>query len=318
MKPPYEITPKILKYITSISEKIGAVNANYLDKPSPQLRKRNQIKTIHSSLKIEGNVLTEDQVTDIIDHKRVLGPERDILEVKNAINVYNKIRTFKPNSLQSFLDAHRLLMHNLMDDPGKLRTSGVGVFKGYEISHLAPPAQNVAYLMEDLFNYLKESDDPELLKSSVFHYEVEFIHPFLDGNGRMGRLWQSVILMERYPVFEFIPFEELIMKTQADYYNALETCDKNGNSTRFIEYILKIIEQSLNELLRFRNKIMTESDRLEYFTSLGKNEFTRIDYMNVFKDISASTASRDLKRGVEDKMFAKIGDKNKTRYRIIT
>lgn len=318
MKPPYELTPQILRYIASISEKIGAINANYLDKPSPQLRKTNQIKTIHSSLKIEGNLLTEEQVTDIIENKRVFGPEKDIIEVKNAIDVYTKIRSFKSKSLQSFLSAHKFLMSDLIDNPGKLRTASVGVFKGSEISHLAPPAQNVPHLMNDLFKYLKESDDPELIKSSVFHYEVEFIHPFLDGNGRIGRLWQSVILIERYPVFEFIPFETLIMKTQDDYYNTLESCDREGNSTLFIEYMLKVVDQSLDELLQFRNKTMAEKDRLEYFISLGINEFSRMDYMNVFKDISTSTASRDLKKGVADKIFKKTGDKNKTRYKVIS
>ncbi len=318
MKPPYELNTKILKFITSISEKIGEVNANYLNRPSPKLRKKNKIKTIHSSLKIEGNTLSESQITDIVENKRVIGTQKDILEVKNAINLYDQLQIFKSTSLKSFLKAHGLLMKKLVENPGKLRKQNVGIFKGTEVSHLAPPADRVPSLMDDLFKYLKQSDEIELIKSCVFHYEVEFIHPFIDGNGRMGRLWQTIILMEKYPVFEFIPFETLISQTQEDYYKALEICDKAGNSTFFVEYMLDIIEKSLDELLEFNNQIETDDDRLEYFISLGKNEFTRKDYMKIFKDISTSTASRDLKKGVEKGYFDKVGEKNKTKYKMRT
>ncbi len=318
MKPPYELNTKILKYISLISEKIGEVNANYLNRPSPKLRKKNKIKTIHSSLKIEGNTLTENQITDILENKRVIGTQKDILEVKNAINVYDQLNTYKSTSLKSFLKAHRFLMKKLVENSGKLRNQNVGVFKGTEVAHLAPPADKVQFLIDDLFKYLKETDELEIIKSCVFHYEVEFIHPFIDGNGRMGRLWQTIILMEKYPVFEFIPFETLISKTQEDYYKALEISDNAGNSTFFIEYMLNVIEKSLDELLQFNNKIITDNDRLEYFISLGKNEFTRKNYMDIFKDISTSTASRDLKKGIEKKLFKKIGEKNKTKYKIWT
>jgi len=318
MKPPYEINTKILKYISSISEKIGEVNANYLNRPSPTLRKKNKIKTIHSSLKIEGNTLTENQVTAILENKRVIGTQKDILEVKNAINVYDQLITYKSTSLKSFLKAHGLLLDNLVENPGKLRKQNVGVFKGTEVAHLAPQADKVHFLMDDLFKYLKETDELELIKSCVFHYEVEFIHPFIDGNGRMGRLWQTIILMEKYPVFEFIPFETLISKTQKDYYKELEKSDNAGNSTFFIEYMLDVIKKSLDELLQFNNKIVTDDDRLEYFISLGKSEFTRKDYMDTFKNISTSTASRDLKKGVENGFFEKVGEKNKTKYKIRT
>jgi Fic family protein len=169
--------------------------------------------------------------------------------------------------------------------------------------------------MNDLFSYLKGNEDLTLIKSCVFHYEMEFIHPFLDGNGRMGRLWQTVILMNKYPVFEFLPFETLISQTQQDYYNALGKSDKEGNSTIFIEYMLDVIEKSLIELLNFNNRILSDIDRLEYFIALGKKEFSRKDYMNVFKDISSATASRDLKKGLELNMFEKTGIKNKTIYK---
>jgi len=317
MKPPYEITSKILKLISSISEKIGEVNANYLDKPSPQLRKQNKIKTIHSSLGIEGNTLTHEQITALIENKRVVGPKKDVLEVLNAIKVYDSLSSFDPYSSKSFLKAHGILMDGLVDNAGKFRNQGVGIFQGLSVAHIAPPAENVPFLMKDLFKYLQNEDELTLIKSCVFHYEMEFIHPFIDGNGRIGRLWQTVILMKEYSVFEFLPFETLISLTQKDYYEALSKSDNSGNSTPFIEYMLDVIEKSLIELLNFNNRILVDTDRLEYFKTIGKSEFTRKDYMNVFKDISSATASRDLKKGVELNLFQKTGNKNLTIYKLV-
>lgn len=314
MKPPYEITPTILNYITSISEKIGEVNANYLNRPSPQLRKQNKIKTIHSSLKIEGNTLTEEQITALIENRRVLGPQKDVKEVLNAITIYDNLKEFKSNNEKSFLKAHKLLLSELIENSGKYRTQGVGIVKGSKVEHLAPPSENVPFLMKDLFDYLKNTDEIELIKSCVFHYEMEFIHPFLDGNGRMGRLWQTLILLEKYPVFEYLPFETLISNDQEKYYKALSESDKQGKSTKFIEYMLSVIDSSIAELLNFNNRTLTEKERIEYFISLNKTEFTRKDYMNVFKDISSATASRDLKNGTEKGIFNKFGVKNKTKY----
>jgi Fic family protein len=314
MKPPYDITPKILKLISSISEKIGEVNANYLTKQSPQLRKQNRIKTIHSSLKIEGNTLTEEQITALIENKRVIGPEKDVLEVLNAIKVYEKLDSFKFSSDKSFLKAHLELMNGLIESAGKYRKQGVGIVKGTIVEHIAPQFENVPHLMTDLFEYLKDSDELTLIKSCVFHYEMEFIHPFLDGNGRMGRLWQTLILMAEYPVFEFLPFETLISKTQDEYYKSLALSDKSGKSTYFIEYMLGVIEKSLESLLNYNNRVLKDVDRLEYFLKLGIKEFNRKDYMNIFKDLSSATASRDLKKGMEMNMFESFGNLNKTKY----
>jgi len=316
MKPPYEITSSILKLITSISEKIGEVNANLLNRPSPKLRKQNRIKTIHSSLKIEGNTLTEEQITALLENKRVIGPKKDVLEVLNAIKIYENLENFNPSNEKSFLEAHQKLMEGLIENSGKYRTQSVGIVKGSKVEHLAPPFENVPYLMKDLFEYLKKSDEIELIKSCVFHYEMEFIHPFLDGNGRMGRLWQTLILMEKYPIFEFLPFETLISNDQEKYYKALAESDKSGKSTKFIEYMLNVIDISISQLLDFNNRTLNEKDRLEYYISLNKTEFTRKDYMDIFKDISSATASRDLKNGAELNLFEKIGEKNKTIYRL--
>jgi Fic family protein len=316
MKPPYDITPKILKLISLISEKIGEVNANYLSKQSPQLRKQNRIKTIHSSLQIEGNTLTEEQITALIENKKVIGPEKDVLEVLNAIKVYEKLDEYQFSSDKSFLKAHLQLMNGLIESAGKYRKQGVGIVKGTKVEHIAPPHENVPHLMKDLFEYLKDSDELTLIKSCVFHYEMEFIHPFLDGNGRMGRLWQTLILMNEYPVFEFLPFETLINQTQDDYYKSLALSDKSGRSTFFIEYMLSVIEKSLESLLNYNNRILKDIDRLEFFSKLGVKEFTRKDYMNIFKDLSSATASRDLKKGIELNMFESIGNLNKTKYLI--
>lgn len=314
MKPPYDITPKILKLITSISEKLGEINATYLSKQSPQLRKQNRIKTIHSSLQIEGNTLTEEQITALIENKRVIGPEKDVIEVLNAIKLYDNIENYKFCSDKSFLKAHKELMNGLIQSPGKYRNKGVGIVKGNIVEHIAPPAENVPFLMKDLFEYLKDSEELTLIKNCVFHYEMEFIHPFIDGNGRMGRLWQTLILMSEYPVFEFLPFETLISQTQNEYYNSLAMCDKLGKSTIFIEYMLGVIDKSLSSLLDYNNRIFKDVDRLEYFIKLGAKEFTRKDYMNTFKDLSSATASRDLKKGLELKLFESVGLLNKTKY----
>lgn len=314
MKPPYDITPKILQFIRSISEKIGEVNANYLSKQTPQLRKQNRIKTIHSSLQIEGNTLTEEQITALIENKRVIGPEKDVLEVLNAIQVYENLQAFKFSSDKSFLKAHLQLMNGLIKSAGKYRKQGMGIVHGTKVEHIAPPHENVPHLMKDLFEYLKDSDELTLIKSCVFHYEIEFIHPFLDGNGRMGRLWQTLILMAEYPVFEFLPFETLISKTQDAYYQSLALSDKSGKSTFFIEYMLEVIDKSLETLLNYNNRVLKDTDRLAYFLSLGIKEFNRKDYMNIFKDVSSATASRDLRKGIELKLLVSIGNLNKTKY----
>ena len=314
MKPPYDITPTILKQITAIAEKLGEVNATYLNKQKPQLRKENRIKTIHSSLQIEGNTLTEEQITALLENKRIIGPKKDVLEVLNAIQVYENLEKYTFHSEKSFLKAHAQLMNDLIDDAGKYRTKGVGIVKGSQVEHIAPPHNNVPFLIKDLFTYLKKSDDLTLIKSCVFHYEMEFIHPFLDGNGRMGRLWQTLILIDEYPIFEFLLFETLISQTQKEYYKALSLSDKSGKSTVFIEYMLDVIDKSLSNLLNFNNRVLKDIDRLEYFVQLKIKEFTRKDYMNTFKDISSATASRDLKKGIELGFFKSIGEHNKTKY----
>ena len=318
MKPPYEITNKILNLISSISEKIGEVKSAHLQIPPTELRKKNRIKTIQSSLEIEGNTLSVEQITDLINHKRVLAPKKDILEVKNAIELYSRLQEFQVIKLKSLLKAHEVLMKGLVENPGHLRTSSVGIVKGEEVAHLAPPGDMVYPLMNDLFDYLKKDDDILLVKSCVFHYEFEFIHPFIDGNGRMGRLWQTMILKEYSPVFEFLPIEMIIKDRQQDYYSVLGKSDNQGNSTSFIEFMLEIINDALEDLLSIQNLSATNKDRILSFRNIiGTKSFTRQDYLRHNKDISSATASRDLKDAVDNRIIKKIGDKRLTIYRFI-
>ena len=313
----FELNTHILNHSVEIGKLLGIVDSTFLRKPSAKLRKANQIKSIQSSLAIEGNTLTEEQVTAILNNQKVIGPSKDILEVKNAIETYNNIQTFKYHNESSYKKAHKSLMKGLIKNAGKYRTSGVGIFKGSKPTHIAPPAWNVPNLMRDLFKYLKNSNDNYLIKSCVFHYEMEFIHPFLDGNGRMGRLWQTVILMNENPVFEFLPIEHEIKKEQSNYYKALELSDKQGKCTEFVVYMLSIIKSCLSDLITTQRQNFTDEQRLKYFVDNHTNrQFVRKDYMNVFKNISTATASRDLKKGVELGLWEKLGDNRKTIYTI--
>ncbi len=315
MKPPYEITGEILKLVSSIAEQVGEIKSARLLKPPQELRKKNRIKAIQSSLEIEGNTLTIEQITDITNDKKVIAPKQDILEVQNAIQVYSLLNTYNPYKLNSLCSAHGVLMRGLLDKPGQLRTSSVGIVKGNELAHLAPPGDMVYPLMKELFEYLKNNDDLILIKSCVFHYEFEFIHPFIDGNGRMGRLWQTMILKDYSPVFEFLPIELLIKERQQEYYNALGKSDNQGTSTSFIKFMLEIIHAALEGLLMTQNLTIRDTDRIELFKDIiNQNEFSRQEYLRHNKEISSATASRDLKNAVDNGVLIKKGDKRLTTY----
>ena len=315
MKPPYEISPEIVNYVASISEKIGEVNAAHLNKPKTNLRKSNRIKTIQASLEIEGNSLTVEQITALFNYKGVLAPEKDILEVKNAIAVYDKIKHLNPVSIRDFKSTHKILMSQLVKNAGKFRTTEVGILKGSKVAHLAPPGHLVDSLMKELFEFIKKDREILLIKSCVFHYELEFIHPFIDGNGRMGRLWQTVLLIQQYPVFEFLPIETIIKAKQSEYYNALSKSDKSGNSSAFILFMLNVIDLSLDHLLKTQRVNLSEFERIQLFKEIvGAQQFSRKDYLRQYKEISPATASRDLKKAVVQKILMKYGDKRMTRY----
>ncbi len=236
--PPFKITSRILNLVAEISAKIERYAIMLEQDTTLRLRKANRIKTIHSSLAIEGNELTEGQVRDIINGKNVVAPFREIQEVKNAIATYDLFPSLNPFNEKDLLRAHHTMMQALVDNPRRWRASGVGVFGETGFVHMAPPADRVPGLMSDLFDWLKNADDHLLIRSCVFHYEFEFVHPFLDGNGRTGRLWQSLILTQLHPLFAHLPVENMVYSNQQAYYDAITASTAAGESTPFIEFML--------------------------------------------------------------------------------
>ena len=249
--PPYNITDEMLELVSEITEDLGKLSSmNDLER-LPRLRRVNRIRSILSSLAIENNTLSLEQVTDVIDGKHVLGPQDDIIAVKNAFSVYKMLPELDPFSLEDLLKAHGTMMHGLVEGAGELRTSSVGVINAQgKVIHVAPPHDMVKELMEQLFDWLKTSKTQMLIRSSIFHYEFEFIHPFADGNGRTGRLWQTALLASWKPIFEWIPIENIIKDNQDEYYRAIGLSTAEGKSNRFILFMLKVIQKAVSELAR--------------------------------------------------------------------
>lgn len=248
-KPPFTITDNILLYVASISEKIGRITLIDNMESKPHLRKNNRIRSIHSSLKIEANSLSFNQVRDVINGKLVLGEKKEIQEVKNAYDAYEKILDIDPYNIEELKRFHGIMTKYIIEESGTFRKGEEGVFNGDECIFMAPPAQFVPRLMNQLFNWMKESEGKvhPLILSSVFHYEFVFIHPFSDGNGRMARLWHTALLAKWKPIFGYIPIESQIEKFQEDYYAAIARCHVDGESTFFIEFMLAQIDKILDE-----------------------------------------------------------------------
>ena len=249
-KPPFTITNAILSYVSSISEKVGRISAISNLESKPHLRKNNRIKSIHSSLKIEANSLSLGQVRDVINGKTVLGEQKEIQEVKNAYAAYERFSEIQPFSIKSLKLFHGIMTKYVVEESGDFRRGEEGVFNGDECIFMAPPAQFVPQLMDDLFAWMKEEKNNvhPLIMSSVFHYEFVFIHPFADGNGRMARLWHTAMLAKWKPVFEYIPIESQIEKFQNEYYEAIARCHVEGESTLFIEFMLSQIDKVLDDV----------------------------------------------------------------------
>ncbi|MDY0136971.1 MAG: Fic family protein [Thiomicrospira sp.] len=248
-QPSFTLTAKTLNLIALISEQLGRLSALDEQAQALRLRRVNQIRTIQGSLAIEGNTLTVEQITAVLEGKPVIAPPKEVQEVKNALAVYERFNEWNPLNETDLLDAHRILMLGLVDQLGAYRSGGVGVMNGSQVVHMAPPANQVPRLMSDLFGWLKNTDHHPLIASAVFHYEFEFIHPFADGNGRMGRLWQSLILAKWNPLFANLPIESLVYAHQADYYQAIGQSTKQTDCAAFIEFMLTIIKQTLREQL---------------------------------------------------------------------
>lgn len=292
--PPFNITEKILHLISEIAEQVGMLNARIGgDTPSPMLRKKNQIKTIHSSLAIENNTLSLNQVTDIIDGKHVLGAPDEIQEVKNAIEAYRLMSQLDAFSEKDLLKAHGLMMNQLVRNAGHYRQDGVGVFDGNgNCLHMAPPAARVPELMGDLFQWVKTCKTHPLVYSCVFHYEFEFIHPFVDGNGRMGRFWQTMLLSRWKGIFAWLPVETIVKDHQQEYYNVIAQSDAAGNSTVFVEFMLKCLLDAMENYEDTEEEIDGLHDKLhdklhDMFPELSEKAFGVLEVLKAHPGLKA-------------------------------
>ena len=322
-KPPFTITNSILSHVASVSEKVGRITVMSNMENKPHLRKNNRIRSIHSSLKIEANSLSLSQVRDVINGKLVPGEAKEIQEVKNAHNAYEKIAEIDPYSIEELRKFHGIMTKYIVEESGDFRSGEEGVFNGEECIFMAPPARFVPQLMNELFGWMKEvkAQMHPLILSSVFHYEFVFIHPFTDGNGRMARLWHTAILAKWNPIFEYIPIESQIEKFQDDYYDAIAKCHVEGESTVFIEFMLTQIDNILEELLnQMTNSTMDDAipdadganhgaDNMEGRLLSGLKQNPYITQTDLAKELSLSrrTVQRIMKELMNDGKIKRVG-----------
>lgn len=258
--PPYTISNKMLELVSEISEKVGRITSHKELESKPHLRRNNRIRSIHSSLKIEANSLSLNDVRDVINGHLVLGDQKEIQEVKNAYAAYEKIPEIDPTSISDLKRIHGILTYRIVSESGVFRKGNEGVFSGSECIFVAPPQHMINELMRDLMQWVKENEGVihPLILSAIFHYEFVFIHPFADGNGRMARLWHTVLLYRWRNVFEYIPLESQIERFQNEYYDAIAVCHTKGNSDIFIEFMLNMINQILDEVILQVNRSNSE------------------------------------------------------------
>lgn len=273
--PPFRMAEEITNLIIEIGEYAGTITTYESLHQDPVLRRENRIRSIHSSLAIEANSLSLDQVTDVIEGKRVLGPQQDIREVKNAYEAYDLIMKLDPCSLEDLLKAHKIMMSGLVKEAGSFRSGNVGVYAGTQLIHAGTPANYVPELMSQLFGWLKRTKYHPLVKSCIFHYEFEFIHPFADGNGRTGRLWQTLILTKWKEFFAWLPVETLVHENQEKYYQAIQLSNNDGESTVFVEFMLQMIRDALKELAENQKSGADSGENV--VTKVGINVVTNED-----------------------------------------
>lgn len=285
-KPPYIITPGIYNTVAEISELVGRYTATTETRLTPMLRRGNRIRSIQASLAIENNTLNVEQVTAIIDGKRVMGLPREIQEVRNAFAAYEKMDSWNSASVKDLLTAHGLLTAGLIDESGKFRSSGVGIYKGKKLIHMAPPADRVHGLMTDLMAWLTSTSEHPIVASCIFHYEFEFIHPFSDGNGRLGRLWQTLILSKWKPLWTYLPVETIISERQRQYYDLLGKADAAGDATPFVEFMVQVLKQALAKAITMETEMGTTHQVTHQVTHQARRllektsgEMARLDMM---------------------------------------
>ena len=315
--PPFTITDEILRLVSEISERVGELNVMLGERmPSPMLRKENQIKTIHSSLAIEHNSLSLQQVTDVINGKHVLGAPNEIQEVKNAVQAYQLMQSLDAFQEKDLLRAHGLMMADLVDNAGQYRKGGVGVFAGEQCIHIAPPTDRVPFLMADLFEWISTTDTHPLVSSCVFHYEFEFIHPFMDGNGRMGRYWQTMLLSRWKGIFAWLPVETIVKQHQQDYYDAIAQSDSQGNSTIFITFMLRCILQTIKEQQKVTDKVaykVTDKSEDKLLNIIRATPAITIRQLMQMLSLSDSGVRKILRRLQQQGRIVRIGA-NKNGY----
>jgi len=270
-KPPFTLTGRVVSLVAEITEAV--THYIYAEKENLKLRGIHRIQSIQGSLAIEGNTLTTDQVTAILEGKQVIAPMREIQEVRNAIKTYDMLDKWSASSVNDLLEAHATLTAGLIDEAGMFRSSGVGVVSGDKVIHMAPPAGRVPDLITDLLSWVARTDEHPLIASSVFHYEFEFIHPFADGNGRIGRLWQTLLLSRWKEVFAWLPVENMIYKQQQGYYDAINESSRLGDSAPFIEFMLGVILNSLTA-----TEVNTQLDTVNEGLNEGLNEGIKLVY----------------------------------------
>ena len=282
-KPPFSLNDKILSLVATISESVGRLSVQFEQEQNLKLRRVNRMRTIQGSLAIEGNTLSEEQITAILDGKHVMAPIKEIKEAHNAILAYDQLQSWKVYSEQDLLAAHKTLMLGLVADASAYRSGGVGVMSGDKVVHMAPQAERVPRLMVDLLDWLQTTPVHPLIASCIFHYELEFIHPFADGNGRMGRLWQTLILSQWQSVFSYIPVESLVHHNQGAYYLAIRQSTQLSGSTPFIEFMLEMMRQAIIDL----GDKTTQETTQETIKKLSDNQQAILSYL-----ASTPTASR--------------------------
>ena len=321
-KPPFEITKTILDIIAEIAELVGHVNAGVAQSMTPMLRRSNRIRTIHSSLAIEQNRLSLEQVTAVLSGKRVVAPPKDIEEVKNAYEIYEMMEGLDPYSVDDLLRAHGVMTRGILEESGCFRSHPVGVVdKQGNILHFGTLPDYVPTLVMELLDWVRESDFHMLIKSCVFHYELELIHPFADGNGRIGRLWHTLLLTQWKPLFAWLPVESIIHDRQEEYYRAINRSNAEAESTAFIEFMLSAIQEALMEAVMSHSgaKMNTEQQRryrIERF--LEKHEvITNADVRELF-GVSSATANRILAKMTEEGRIQKIRLGKSWGYRLCT
>ena len=304
--PPFDITEEISNLTIMIAEAVGHLSAKIGVTPTPILRKQNRIKTIQSSLAIENNSLSIEQVTDILDGKRVLGAPNEIREVKNAIDAYNLLFELDPYKEADLLKAHCLMMTDLVSENSIYRSGGVGVFDGDRCIHLAPPAMRVPSLMRDLLMWAKNTRVHPLISSCVFHYEFEFIHPFADGNGRMGRMWQTLLLMQWNQIFAWIPVETIVKGHQQEYYAAIAASDTSGKSTDFITFMLRCLLEALQEMSESNQKSNQKSNR-KILDAMRESSGISIRELQEITGLSESGVKKIIRKLREDGIVKRVG-----------